>query len=369
MSYIPLVDLSIQHREIETELAGELPKMFSEACYILGEAVERFEEAFAAFCGITHCVSVANGTDALELSLRACGIGTGDEIIVPTNTFIATAAAVVRAGATPVLVDCDPVHHLIDPDQVEERIGSRTRAIVPVHLFGQLASMESLVGISDAKGIVLIEDAAQAHGASRNGRPAGSFGAAAGTSFYPGKNLGAYGDAGAVLTDSPETAARIRILRNYGSNVKYQHPELGFNSRLDTIQAVVLLSKLKRLKEWNEERHRAAELYLDLLKDVPDVQLPFAMEGNEHVWHLFVIQVPRRDAVLDHLHRSDIGAGIHYPVPIHLQGAFRELGHQVGDFPISERFANEMISLPLFPGITPDQQERVASSLLDAVKS
>ncbi|HVE75766.1 MAG TPA: DegT/DnrJ/EryC1/StrS family aminotransferase [Actinomycetota bacterium] len=367
MNHIPLVDLGIQHREIEAELAEGMTKVFTETSFILGDEVERFEREFAAFSGVSHCVGVANGTEALELALRAFEIGPGDEVILPANTFVATAVAVARAGATPVLVDCDPEFHLINPEEVARRVTAKTKAIIPVHLFGQLAPMVALAAISERTDTILIEDAAQAHGATQNGRPAGSFGMAAGTSFYPGKNLGAYGDAGAVLTEYAETSERIRQLRNYGSTSKYDHPELGFNSRLDSIQALVLRLKLERLKKWNDLRSQAANYYRDLLNASSDFQLPRSMEGNEHVWHLFVVKTRRRDEVLEYLHKHQVGAGIHYPVPLHLQGAFRQLGHKPGDFPISERLAKEMISLPLFPGITRDQQERVVEVLLGAV--
>jgi dTDP-4-amino-4,6-dideoxygalactose transaminase len=342
-------------------------RVLERAAFILGEEVAAFERAFARFSGLAHCVAVASGTDALELALRALGVGPGDEVIVPTNSFVATALAVVRAGATPVLVDCDPRFHLIDVAQAVGRIGPRTRAIMPVHLYGQVAPMEELEAAAQGARVALVEDAAQAHGATRHGRAAGSFGRAAGTSFYPGKNLGAYGDGGAVLTASDEVAARIRALRNYGSEVKYHHPELGFNSRLDTLQAVVLSAKLPHLAAWNEARRGAARRYDTLLAGVGGVSLPATLPGNEHVWHLYVVRVPRRDEVLARLAREGIGAGIHYPIPIHLQPAFRHLGHRRGDFPAAEAAADSVLSLPLFPEITAAQQERVVGALARAL--
>ena len=258
---IPLVDLQAQHRQIADEVARGFARVIERTAFILGDEVASFETAFAAFMQVRHCIGVANGTDALELALRALDVGAGDEVIIPANTFIATALAVARAGATPVLVDSDPVYHLVDVERVAAVIGPRTKAILPVHLYGQMAPMEDLQALASARGVLLIEDAAQAQGAKRHGKTAGSYGAAAGTSFYPGKNLGAYGDAGAVLTNADGVAQRIRALRNYGSEVKYHHPETGFNSRLDTLQAVVLNAKLAHLQTWNEARREAARRY------------------------------------------------------------------------------------------------------------
>jgi dTDP-4-amino-4,6-dideoxygalactose transaminase len=294
-------------------------------------------------------------------------VGEGDEVILPANTFIATALAVSRAGARPVLVDCDRTYQLIDVAAIERRITARTKAIMPVHLFGQMAPIEALVDLAKAKKVLLVEDGAQSQGAVRNGKTSGTIGIAAGTSFYPGKNLGAYGDAGAVTTNSDEIAAKVRALRNYGSEVKYHHPETGFNSRLDTLQAVVLSAKLSRLAGWNEARRKAAGRYSELLAGVSAVELPRTMPGNEHVWHLYVVRVQNRDAVLAKLNAEGIGAGIHYPIPIHLQGAFAHLGHKAGDFPVAERAAAEILSLPMFPEITADQQARVVEVLKHAV--
>jgi len=364
---IPLVDLAAEHRVIADEVQHGFARVLARTSFILGEEVGGFERAFAEFCRVKHCVAVASGTDALELALRGLDIGRGDEVILPTNTFMATAAAVVRAGATPVLVDCDRVHHLIDVDQVAGRVTARTRAIIPVHLYGQMAPVEALEPLAAEYDLALIEDAAQAHGARRHGRSAGTIGRAAGMSFYPAKNLGAFGDGGAVLTGDDELARRIRALRNYGSEVKYSHPEIGFNSRLDTLQAVVLSAKLAHLGAWNEARRAAARRYDRLLADVPGITLPATLPGNDHVWHLYVVRVQRRDHVLRHLQEAGIGAGIHYPVPLHLQGAFAGLGHHCGDFPIAEAAAGEVLSLPLFPAISAAQQERVAEALVAAV--
>ncbi len=352
---------------IADEVARGFARVIERTAFVLGAEVAEFEAAFARFSGVAHCVGVANGTDALELALRAGGVGPGDEVILPANTFVATALAVTRAGATPALVDCDPVHLLIDPAAVGARLGPRTRALLPVHLYGQMAPLEQLQAIARRAGLVLVEDAAQAQGATRHGIGAGALGLAAGTSFYPGKNLGAYGDAGAVLTASAEVAGSVRALRNYGSEIKYSHAERGFNSRLDTLQAVVLLAKLPHLAAWNGARREGAQRYDELLAELPRVTRPATLPGNEHVWHLYVVRVPGRDRVLERFAVAGISAGIHYPTPIHLLGAFAHLGHRRGDFPVAERAADEVLSLPLFPGITAAQQERVVDELRRAL--
>jgi dTDP-4-amino-4,6-dideoxygalactose transaminase len=364
---IPLVDLKAQHRQIADEVQAGFARLFENTAFILGAEVAAFEQAFARFSGVKHCVGVASGTDALEMMLRAVGIGSGDEVIVPANSFIATALAVVRAGATPVFVDSDPRTHLIDVQGAARRISRRTRVILPVHLYGQMAAMEELRAIADQAGVVLLEDAAQCQGATRHGSGPASVGLAAGTSFYPGKNLGAYGDGGAVLTNSDDIATAVRALRTYGSEVKYHHPRVGFNSRLDAMQAVVLNAKLKRLAAWNETRRQAARRYDELLAGLDAVTLPVTLSGNQHVWHLYVVRLRRRDDVLSKLNAAGIGAGLHYPVPIHLQGAFTYLGHNRGDFPVAEAAAEEVLSLPLFPEITIEQQRYVASELEKAL--
>jgi dTDP-4-amino-4,6-dideoxygalactose transaminase len=366
---VPLVDLGAAHSAIAEEVAAGFAEVIASTAFILGKPVKDFEEAYARFVAVRHCIGVANGTDALELALRASGIGPGHEVILPANTFIATALAVARAGATPILVDCEPTYQLIDLELAGARVTARTKAILPVHLFGQMAEMEKVAELAEARGLLVIEDAAQAQGASRHGSKAGALGEVAGTSFYPGKNLGAYGDAGAVTTNSDEIAAKVRALRNYGSEIKYHHPETGFNSRLDTLQAVVLSAKLKRLTAWNEARRRAAARYDEMLADVAGVAIPRTAPGNEHIYHLYVVRVPRRDEVLRRLNVEGIGAGIHYPVPIHLQGAFKHLGHRQGDFPVAERAATEILSLPLFPEITADQQGIVVEALRRALVS
>ena len=364
MLTIPLVDLLAQQAEVDAEVREGLVEVFATAAFIGGPAVGQFESEYAEATGSTHCVGVANGTDALELALRAAGVRSGGEVILPANTFVATAEAVARIGAIPVLVDVDPDYLLIDPDRVAEAAGPRTQAIVPVHLFGQVAPVERLAEIARSCGAAIVEDAAQAQGAKRHGLSAGSLGDVAGTSFYPGKNLGAAGDAGAVTTDDLEIADQVRIMAAHGSSVKYVHDVVGMNSRLDTVQAVVLRAKLKRLPEWNSRRRAAAARYTELLASVPGVRRPVSMPGNEDVWHLYVVRVPERDRVLAGLHDAGIGAGIHYPTPVHLTKAFSYLGKGLGDFPVSERAAEEILSLPLFPHVSAEQQEYVALSLL-----
>lgn len=363
---IPLVDLKAQHAEIAEEVSSGFAKVIAETSFILGPAVREFEEAFARYCGTTHCIGVANGTDAIELTVRALGIGPGDEVIVPANTFIASALGVVRAGAKPVLVDCD-AFQLLDPGKIEAAVTSRTRAILPVHLFGQMANMEAILEVAAGRSLPVIEDGAQSQGAKHHGRPSGSFGVAAATSFYPGKNIGAYGDGGAVVTSSDEMAGHLRKLRNWGSEQKYHHPEIGFNSRLDTLQAVVLSAKLKRLDAWNEARRQAAARYDELLSGIGGVEQPLTLPGNEHVWHLYVVRVQNRDEVLKKLNAEGIGAGIHYPVPLHLHGALSYLGYREGDFPEAERAAAEILSLPMYPHLAAEQQERVADALRKAL--
>jgi dTDP-4-amino-4,6-dideoxygalactose transaminase len=365
---IPLVDLRIQHAAVEAEVTAEFAEVMSSGGFIGGPRVAAFEQDYAAYTGVTECVGVANGTDAIELALRALGIGPGDEVIIPANTFVATAEAVVRAGATPVFVDADPEYLLIDVEAALRRVGPRTRAVIPVHLYGQSAATEQLTEALGGSDVCVVEDAAQSQGATRAGHPVGSVGDVAATSFYPGKNLGAYGDAGAVLTSEPDVARAVRLLGAHGSLRKYVHESLGFNSRLDALQAVVLSAKLRRLDGWNALRRQAAATYQALLADVADLVLPATMPGNEHVWHLYVVRVPQRDRVLAELNEAGIGAAIHYPTPVHLQPAFAE-GDGPGSFPVAEAAAAQILSLPLYPGITEEQQERVAAALCEALGS
>lgn len=362
---IPLVDLSRQYDEVEGLIAAGWSNVMKQSSYILGPEVAEFERTFAEFCQVGHCIGVGNGTDALELALRALGIGPGDEVILPANTFIATALAPIRAGISVRLVDCVPGTHLIDIEQAVAAVGPRTKALMPVHLFGQMAPVEELA--EHLPDLFIVEDAAQAQGASRYGRRAGSVGHVAGTSFYPGKNLGAFGDAGAVMTHDVDAADRIRTLRNWGSDRKYHHPVAGFNSRLDTLQAVVLSAKLTRLVDWNDQRRTAAIYYDSLLSGYEQMTLPTTLAGNVHIYHLYVVEVDDRDRVLAALNSAGIGAGVHYPVPIHLQGALAHLGHQAGDFPHAEAAASRMLSLPMFPGIRTGEQDRVAEVISECL--
>lgn len=361
MMHVPLVDLSRQQSHIADQIREGFNRVIAESSYVLGPQVGEFEGLWANYCGVTHAVGVGNGTDAIELALRAAGVGPGDDVLIPANTFVATAGAVMRTGASLVLADCDE-NYLISTDDAERRITPQTKAVIGVHLYGQAAPLDVLRERLGSD-ILLVEDAAQSQGARRNGIRAGALGDVGATSFYPGKNLGAYGDAGAVMTDSEEIAERVRRLRNHGGTEKYEHPDIGFNSRMDTLQAVVLSAKLALLDEWNGQRVQAAQQYTELLSDVGGIFLPQVVEGNEHVFHLYVVRVPRRDDVIAELHAAGIGAGIHYPRPVHLHPAYASLGHSTGDFPRAEQFADEIISLPLYPGISGDEQQYVAETL------
>ncbi|WP_104170520.1 DegT/DnrJ/EryC1/StrS aminotransferase family protein [Cryobacterium sp. M23] len=361
MTTVPMLDLSLQHTQVADEIRAGFDRVIASSSYILGPAVDEFEAAFADYCGVAHAIGVGTGTDAIELALRGTGIGPGDDVIVPANTFVATAEAVLRAGATVVFADCDE-NFLLDPEDLRTRLTSRTRAVIAVHLYGQTAAVDEIRAVVGPS-IVLIEDAAQAQGARHRGRRAGSLGDVAGTSFYPGKNLGAYGDAGAVMTSSHAIAERVRMLRNHGGLQKYEHLEVGTNSRLDSLQAVVLSAKLARLESWNAERRKLAERYDRLLSGLPLVTCPRTVPGNEHVFHQYVVRVPERDRVLAELNAHGIGAGIHYPLPVPLLPAFAGPVPARGRFPVAERLATEILSLPIYPGLEPEQQYYVAEQL------
>ncbi|GAA5081956.1 dTDP-4-amino-4,6-dideoxygalactose transaminase [Thermocatellispora tengchongensis] len=361
---IPFVDLRAAHAEVEEEVLAGFARVLRDTAFVQGPDVAAFEEEFAAFSGVAHCVGVGNGTDAIEIALRAAGLPEGAEVVIPANTFVATAEAVVRAGLRPVLADADPETLLLDPDAAAAAVTPRTAAIVPVHLYGQQAPMAALQALADRHGLAVVEDAAQSQGSQQAGRP--PVGLAA-TSFYPGKNIGAYGEAGAVLAASAEAARAARLLASHGSERKYVHESFGFNSRLDTLQAVVLRAKLKRLAAWNERRREAADRYAKLLGGAEGVRLPAVAPGNVPVWHLYVVRVAERDRVLDALREAGVQAQIHYPVPIHLQPAFAGLGRGPGDFPVTEAAAGEILSLPMHPHLTPEDQERVAEALVKAV--
>jgi dTDP-4-amino-4,6-dideoxygalactose transaminase len=366
-STVQFVDLAKQHAEVADEVSAGFREVLESTTFVGGAQVASFETAWATFTGAAHAVGVGSGTDALELALRAAGIQSGDEVVVPANSFVASAGAVVRAGGTPRFVDCEE-HHLIDVDAAQDAVNDGARFILPVHLYGQMAAMDRLAELARSSGAVVVEDAAQAHGAEQRGRRPGSIGVLAGWSFYPGKNLGAYGEAGAITTDDDTVANRLLSLRNHGGVRRYEHDELGFNSRLDTLQAVVLSAKLKRLASWNEARRAAARRYEDMLGGIAGLRLPLVMEGNVPVWHLYVVRVEDRDRVIASLAQNGIQTGIHYPAPIHLVGAYRHLGHVRGDFPVAESMADEMLSLPMHPHLTGSDQERVAACLAAALR-
>ncbi|MCX6502867.1 MAG: DegT/DnrJ/EryC1/StrS family aminotransferase [Microbacterium sp.] len=364
---VPFLDLSAQQAEIIDEVLPHWREQFRSAAFVGGPEVAAFEQEFADYLGVGSVIGVSNGTDALELAYRAVGVGHGDEVIMPANTFIATAEAASRIGAVPVFVDVDDDHLLIDPDAVAAAVTGRTRAIVPVHLFGQTAPIDLLMPLAQRHGIPIIEDAAQSQGAASLAGRAGSLGHVAATSFYPGKNLGAAGDGGAVMTSDPTVARAVRDMSAHGSAVKYVHHRVGFNARLDAVQATVLRVKLRRLDGWNSARQEAAAFYRQVLGAIEGVRLPAVRPGNVDVWHLYVIRLAERDRVLAELTADGIGAGIHYPTPVHLTEAYAGLGYRRGQFPVAEAAAERILSLPMFPHLLEDQQQRVAASLARAI--
>ena len=361
---VHLVDLAAQYETIRTDIAQAITDVLRRTDFILGESVELLEEEFAAYCEAQCAIGVDSGTSALELSLRAYDVGPGDEVITAANSFLATALAISYVGATPVLVDIDPQTYTMDPHLAEAAITPRTRAIIPVHLYGHPADMDPIVSIARRHGLVVIEDACQAHGARYKGRPVGSLGDAAAFSFYPAKNLGAYGDGGMVVTNDESVAGLVRTLRNYGQREKYQHTVLGYNRRLDTLQAAVLRVKLKHLDAWNTARRRFARLYDNLLA-TSSVQLPLAADYAESVYHLYVIRNEDRDRLRTYLQGKGIATGIHYPVPIHLQPAYRDLGYEPNSFPITEGYARQIMSLPMYAELTPELIAYVAQAICE----
>jgi len=363
---IPFVDLRAQHDSLAPEIDRAVRQVFERGDFILGAAVERFEAEFAAYIGTKHAIGVGTGLDAIELALRAAGIGPGDEVITAANTFIATVLAILAVGARPVLVDADPERYTIDPAALPPAITSRTRAIVPVHLFGQPVDVDAVLAVARRHNLLVVEDAAQAHGARSNGQRVGGFGDAAAFSFYPSKNLGAYGDGGMIVTDDDRTAEKLRLLRNYGQRAKYFHSIAGVNSRLDTVQAAILRVKLPHLDDWNAARRRHAAAYAERLSAC--VRTPAEAFGVEHVYHLYVIETGGRDGVQQQLRAREIATGIHYPVPVHLQEACADLGYRAGDFPVTERAAQRMLSLPMYPELTVAQIDYVADAVAEAVK-
>ena len=362
---VPFLDFVGPYEELKPELDAAYERFMRSAWYILGKECEAFEQEFAAYCGSKYCIGVGNGLEALHLLLRAYGVGKGDEVIVPSNTYIATWLAVSYANATVVPVECDPRTYNLDPARVEAAITPHTKAIMPVHLYGQTADMDPIIAVAAKHGLKVIEDNAQAQGARCRERRTGSLGHAAGHSFYPGKNLGAYGDGGAITTDDVEIADRVRTLRNYGSKKKYYNEVRGYNSRLDEMQAALLRVKLKVLDQWNQRRAKVAQRYLNEIKSAPGLVLPFVPAWAEPVWHLFVIRHPKRDELQQKLNAYGIGTLIHYPVPAHLSGAYADAGWKRGDFPLAEDSADTVLSLPIGPHITDEQ----TSMVIDAINS
>jgi dTDP-4-amino-4,6-dideoxygalactose transaminase len=369
MINIPLVNLRRQYAHLAPAIDAAIKGVCERSDFILGRAVQEFESAFASYSGARHCIGVASGTDALHLILRGLEIGPGDEVILPANTFIATAQAIWCCGARPVLVDCDLATATIDVAAAVAAVTARTKAIMPVHLYGQPADMDPLLALAASRGIHVVEDAAQAHGAAYRGRRCGSMGIAAGFSFYPGKNLGAYGDGGAITTNDDDLAARIRLLRNWGSPEKYVHTRMGFNSRLDTMQAAVLGVKLPHLDSWNARRNELARIYCEALAGSPSLGIvERASWTSTHAYHLFVVRALAggRDEILQALHAGGIGAGIHYPIAIHQQEAAKEFVPAGARFPNTERLTAEIFSLPLCPDLRDDEAQMVADALLSA---
>ena len=359
----PFLDLNPVYEELQNELDNAYNRVMKSGWYILGKEVEQFEKEFADYCDVQHCIGVGSGLDALFLALLASNIGPADEVIVPANTFIATWLAVSYCGAVPVPVEPDISTYNIDPGGIRAAVTPRTRAIVAVHLYGQPADMDTLSEIAAENNLIIIEDAAQAHGARYRGQPVGSLGSAAAFSFYPGKNLGALGDAGALVTNDDAIAEKIRKLRNYGSSHKYQHDLKGFNSRIDELQAAFLRVKLKYIDEWNQKRKTIAQTYLDLLAADSKLVLPDTNQHTDPVWHQFAVRHPDRELLKNRLEEAGIGTLIHYPIPPHLSGAFSELEYQKGDFPVTEEIASTILSLPIYPQLSLDTVARICEHI------
>jgi dTDP-4-amino-4,6-dideoxygalactose transaminase len=364
---VPMLDLRVQYARLRTEILDALQEVADSTAYVLGPKVAEFEKAFAGYVGARHCIGVSSGTAALHLALLGAGVGPGDEVITVPMTFIATSWGISYVGATPVYVDVDPVTYTMNPDLVEKRITSRTKAILPVHLYGQPADLKPLLEISQRHGIPLIEDAAQAHGARYGDKGAGTVGLCGCFSFYPGKNLGACGEGGAVVTDDDRIAARLRALRDHAQAQRYHHDEIGFNYRMDALQGAVLNVKLKYLDRWTEARRYLAERYHQLLAALP-LQLPVEDPGRRHVWHLFVALHPKRDEIRAELEKVGVHTGLHYPIPLHLQKAYQHLGYRAGDFPMAERIGRECLTLPMYPEMTVRHQDAVVEALTDILR-
>ena len=362
---VPFLDLSHVHAPVRDQILADIAELIDRSAFVNGPAVVAFEEAFAAFCGTRLSVGVASGLDALRLGLIAGGIGPGDEVILPANTFIATAEAVSQAGATPVLADVTEHDYNLDPDDVDAAITSRTRALLPVHLYGQLADMRALCSLAADHGLDVYEDACQAHGAERDGLRAGAIGRAAAFSFYPGKNLGAMGDAGGLTTSDDALAATVRALREHGQRAKYEHDLLGYTSRMDAFQAVVLTHKLRLLDAATEQRRQTAAAYGELLDGVGDLRLPPVPAGSDPVWHVYAVRTADPESLAASLRVRGVASGRHYPQPVHLAPAYAHLGHRRGDFPVTEALAGQLLSLPMFPGMSDAQVAAVADAVRD----
>jgi dTDP-4-amino-4,6-dideoxygalactose transaminase len=365
---VPQLDLSAQYAAVGGEIRAAVERVMASQQFVLGREGAALEEEIASLCGVAHGIGLASGTDALILALRACGVQAGDEVLLPPFTFVATGSAVSALGAKPVFVDIRPDTYNIDPSELERRVTPRTRAIVVVHLYGLSADMDPILAFAKARKLPIIEDNAQALGASYKGRRTGSFGDAACVSFYPTKNLGAYGDAGMVVTNSPNLAARLRTLRNHGQAEKYRSSEPGWNSRLDEIQAAILRVKLRHLSNWQRARQSHAAEYHRLFSQIPGVMPPLVPEGFEHVYHQYTIRIEQRDALQKFLGERKIGSTVYYPYPLHLQPVYSALGHEPGDFPHSERAAQEVLSLPMYPELRTEQITRVVGTIADFLK-
>ena len=362
---VPFLNLKEQYLQIKPEIDAAVARAIGSAQFVLGPEVTAFEQRFADYCKVAHCRAVNSGTSALHLALLASGIGPGDEVITVSMTFVATTAAILYSGAKPVFVDVDPVTWTMNPAAIEAAITPRTKAILPVHLHGLMADMDPIMSIARRHGLVVIEDAAQAHGAEYKGRRAGSIGDIGCFSFYPGKNLGAFGEGGAITTDQPELARRVSLLRDWGQETKYNHVIAGYNYRMDSIQGAVLNVKMDHIDSWTEARRSVARHYDELLSGLP-VARPRPPSHSRHVYHIYAVRLPRRDETLGILQDARIGAGIHYPVPVHLQRAYAELGYGPGALPVTERLANEFLSLPIYPELPPEQVIEVVSTLAKA---
>ena len=364
--HIPFVDLKSQYQSLKHEFDEAILKVVAETAFISGKYARAFEEAFAEYLGVQHCIAVANGTDALEIGLKAIGVGVGDEVLVPANTFFATAEAVGNVGAKPVFVDIEPNFYNLDPSKIEEKITPRTKALIPVHLYGLPAEMDEIMALAQKHGLKVLEDCAQAHGATYKGKTVGTFGDVATFSFYPSKNLGAFGDAGAIVTNNAETAEIARLIANHGQIAKNRHSLIGRNSRLDGIQAAVLSVKLPHLDAWLEARRRNAALYNELLAD-SGLQLPFAPEHSRHTYHLYVVQVPNREAVQQKLSEAGIESGTHYPTALPFLEAYAHLNYQPSDFPVAHAQMDKILSLPMYAELTEEMIERVCQTLKSAI--